>query len=362
MVERVHTIGVVTGGGDCPGLNAAIRAIVLTAKLEHGWRVMGVVDGFDGLIWPERSRELTLESVRGILPQGGTILGTTNRGNPFAYPVKESGRTVLQDYSRRCFEGMQQLGIDALVVIGGDGTLAIAQRFSQMGMKIVGLPKTIDNDLRCTDVTLGYDSALHVATDALDRLRTTAESHHRVIVVEVMGREAGWIALGSGIAGGANVVLLPEIPFTIESVCGMIRRREAMGRRSSLIVAAEGVKLPGKEAGPEGASRPLSGEAANSIASAICKCVDKEVRVAVIGHLQRGGSPSPFDRILATRFGVGAVDLLARKEYGRMVALQGGNIASVQIADAIHPVRVVDPDSETVRAARAMGITFGDRA
>ena len=361
MREGKRTIGVVTGGGDCPGLNAAIRAIVLKASLEYGWRVVGVADGFDGLIWPEKSRELTLESVRGILPQGGTILGTTNRGDPFAYPVKEGGRTSVQDYSARCLEGMQRLGIDALIVIGGDGTLRIAHRFSQMGMKIVGVPKTIDNDLRCTEVTLGYDSALHVATDAIDRLRTTAESHHRVMVMEVMGRDAGWIALGAGIAGGANVILLPEIPFTIENICGMIRRREAMGRRSSLIVVAEGVRLPSQEARAQDAPGPLAGHAANAIASALCEHVDKEVRVAVIGHLQRGGSPSPFDRVLATRFGVGAVELVAREGYGRMVSLQGGKIESAPIAEAIHPVRRVDPGGDVVQAARAVGITFGDR-
>ncbi|MBZ5503237.1 MAG: ATP-dependent 6-phosphofructokinase [Acidobacteriia bacterium] len=361
MAEGKRTIGVVTGGGDCPGLNAAIRAIVLHASLEYGWRVVGVADGFDGLIWPERSRELTVETVRGILPQGGTILGTTNRGDPFAYPVKEGGRASVQDYSARCLEGIQRLGIDALIVIGGNGTLAIAHRFSQMGMKIVGVPKTIDNDLRCTEVTLGYDSALHVATDASDRLRTTAESHHRVMVMEVMGRDAGWIALGAGIAGGANVILLPEIPFTIENICGMIRRREAMGRRSSLIVVAEGVRLPGQEARAQDVPGPLAGHAANAIASALRELVDQEVRVAVIGHLQRGGSPSPFDRVLATRFGVGAVELAAREGYGRMVSLQGGKIESALIAEAIHPVRLVDPAGDVVRAARAVGITFGDR-
>ena len=361
MTEGSRTIGVLTGGGDCPGLNAAIRAVVLAAKLQHGWRVVGVTDGFDGLIWSERSRELTLDSVRGLLPEGGTILGTTNRGNPFAYPVKENGRTSVRDYSGRCLEGLRQLGIEALIVIGGDGTLELAHRLSQMGVKPVGIPKTIDNDLGCTEVTLGYDSALHVATDAMDRLRTTAESHHRVIVVEVMGREAGWIALGSGVAGGANAVLVPEIPFTIENVCGMIRRRQALGRRSSLIVVAEGVTLPEQSAASAGAPTPLAGEAANAIASALRARVEQEVRVAVIGHLQRGGSPSPFDRVLATRFGVGAVDLVAREAYGQMVALRGGKIESAPIAEAIHPLRRVDPTGEAVRAARAVGITFGDR-
>ncbi|HXQ26991.1 MAG TPA: ATP-dependent 6-phosphofructokinase [Candidatus Acidoferrales bacterium] len=357
----MRTIGVVTGGGDCPGLNAAIRAIVRIAKLELGWRVIGVADGFDGLMHPERCRELTIESVRGILPRGGTILGSTNSRDPFAYPVKEGGRTATKDCSPQCLDAMRQLGIDALIVIGGNGTLSIAHRLSQMGMKLVGVPKTIDNDLQLTDVTLGFDSALHVAMDAIDRLHTTAESHHRVIVVEVMGRDAGWIALDGGVAGGADVILLPEIPFTIENVCAAIRRREEAGRTSSIIVVAEGVKLPERSASGIPVRRQPGEHVADSIAHAMRECSDKEVRAMVLGHMQRGGSPSPFDRILATRFGAASVDLVSKEAYGQMVSLQGGKVVSVPLAGAISPVRLVDPASETLRAARAVGISFGDR-
>ncbi|MGA3294511.1 MAG: ATP-dependent 6-phosphofructokinase [Candidatus Acidiferrales bacterium] len=361
-MPSTRTIGLTTGGGDCPGLNAAIRAIVHAAKMEHEWRVIGVTDGFNGLIRPEQCHELTLESVRGILPRGGTILGTTNSSDPFAFPVEESGRKTAQDYSRRCFGGMQKLGIEALIVIGGNGTLSIAERFVQLGMKLVGVPKTIDNDLQHTEVTLGFDSALHIATEAIDRLHSTAESHHRVMVVEMMGRDAGWIALHSGVAGGADVILLPEIPFTIECVCEAIRHREATGHSFSVVVVAEGVKLPERDSTGKPLPKTIAGQAGNSLAQAIRERVDKEVRVTVLGHLQRGGSPSPFDRILATRFGTSAVELIAREEYGRMVSLRAGKIESVPIAEAISPIRLVDPASEVVRAARAVGISFGDQS
>jgi 6-phosphofructokinase 1 len=361
-MPSTRTIGVVTGGGDCPGLNAAIRAVVHAAKLGHGWRVIGVIDGFHGLLRPDQCRELTFESTRGILPRGGTILGTTNSKDPFAFPVEEKGRKTTQDYSGRCLDGLAKLGIEALVVIGGNGTLTIANRFAQLGMKIVAIPKTIDNDLQRTDVTLGFDSALHIATDAIDRLHSTAESHHRVMVVEMMGRDAGWIALYSGLAGGADVILLPEIPFAIESVCEAIRHREAAGRSFSVIVVAEGVKLPERDSTGKPLPKTLAGQAGNSLAQAIRERVDKEVRVTVLGHLQRGGSPSPSDRILAARFGESAVELVAREAYGQMVCVRSEKIESVPVAEAINPTRLVDPESEVVRVARALGISFGDRS
>jgi ATP-dependent phosphofructokinase / diphosphate-dependent phosphofructokinase len=361
MSGSVRTIGVSTGGGDCPGLNAVIRAVVRTARLEYGWRVVGVTNGFNGLIWPEQSQELTPESIRGILPRGGTILGTTNRGNPFAYPIEQDGQPVVHDYSKRCVEGIERLGIDGLIVIGGDGTLTIAHEFAKMGVKVVGVPKTIDNDLSATEVTFGFDTALHVATDAIDRLHTTAESHSRVMVIEVMGRDAGWIALHSGLAGGADVILIPEIPFTIETVCEAIRKRETLGRSFCLVVVAEGVKLPERDALGKPFPKPQPGQVANSIGYSIREFTNKEVRVTVLGHVQRGGSPSPFDRILATRFGVAAVDLVARGEYDRMVCLRAGKIENVPLVDAIDSPKLVDPKSDYVRAARAVGITFGDR-
>ena len=361
MATTIRTIGVCTGGGDAPGLNAVIRGVVKAAIKGYGWRVIGVADGFDGLIWPERSRELTEESVRGILPRGGTILGTTNRGNPFAYQVEEGGQVVTRDFSQQCLENMRRLRIDALVVIGGDGTLRIASDFFKLGMNIVGVPKTIDNDLSATELTFGFDTALHVATDAIDRLHTTAESHHRVMVIEVMGRDAGWIALQAGLAGGADVILIPEIPFTIENVCETIRRRELSGANFSLVVVAEGVKLPEKDALGKPFPPTKPGNVGNTIGYAIREYLKKEVRVTVLGHIQRGGSPSPFDRVLATRFGVFAADLIARGEFGRMVCLRDGKIQSVTLEEAVGAYKTVNPESDYVRAAHGVGIAFGDR-
>src|SRR6202023_3535734 len=240
MAQTIHPIGIANGGGDCPGLNAVIRGAVRAAILGHGWRVVGINDGFDGLIWTERTVPLTVESIAGILPRGGTILGTTNRGNPFHYEIEENGKTVLHDYSTTCCDNMRKLELDALIAIGGDGTLTIARDLGKMGIPVVGVPKTIDNDLSATEVTFGFDTALHVATDAIDRLHTTAESHSRVMVVEVMGRDAGWIALHSGLAGGADVILIPEIPFDIEEVCRLIGRRHERGRYFAIVVGAVG--------------------------------------------------------------------------------------------------------------------------
>jgi 6-phosphofructokinase 1 len=359
MTSGSRTIGVLTGGGDCPGLNAAIRAIVHAGKRQHGWKLIGIRDAFGGLIWPEQSHELTFESTRGILPQGGTILGTTNSKDPFAFPVTQNARVTKCDCSGRCFEGMEKLGIEALIVMGGNGTLTIAERFSRLGMKIVAIPKTIDNDLQCTDVTLGFDSALHIATEAMDRLHSTAESHHRVMIVEMMGRDAGWIALHAGVAGGADVILLPEISFRVENVCEAIRKREAIGRTFTVIAVAEGAKLPLEGSGKPG-GKIEAGEVANLLAHAVREHVDKEVRVTVLGHLQRGGTPSPFDRTLAARFGAGVVELVEGNAWGKMIALRGSKLAMANLAEAINPIRLVDPRDELVRAARAIGICFGD--
>jgi len=360
MPPQIRTIGVSNGGGDCSGLNAVIRGAVKVAINDYRWRVIGVTNGFDGLIWPEQCRELTLDSVRGILPRGGTILGTTNRGNPFAYKTVENGQEIVRDYSKRCLENMKLLGMDALIVIGGDGTLSIARDFFKLGMNVVGVPKTIDNDLSATEVTFGFDTALHVATDAIDRLHTTAESHHRIIVLEVMGRDAGWIALQAGLAGGADVILIPEIPFTFERICEHLRRRELLGAKFSIIVAAEGVKLPEKDAAGKSVPPAKPGNVGNTIAYALRENLEKETRVTVLGHIQRGGSPSPFDRILATRFGVCAADLVGRGEFGRMVCLRAGQIGSVPLEEAVGAYKTVDPKGDHVRAARGVGITFGD--
>jgi ATP-dependent phosphofructokinase / diphosphate-dependent phosphofructokinase len=354
-MSDIRCIAVCTGGGDAPGLNAVIRAAVKSAILKYKWKVIGIPDGFDGLIWPERAFELTLKHVSGILPRGGTILGTTNRGNPFHYKSVEDGQDVVRDISDQVIANSRKLGIDAIISIGGDGSMKIAHELYLKGMKIVGVPKTIDNDLCATEVTFGFDTALHTATDAVDKIHTTAEAHHRVMLVEVMGRDAGWIALGAGIAGGAHMILIPEIPFNIQKICEHLELRERYGKRFTIIVVAEGVKLPSE-------MRHLShtGAVANMIGDAIALISHKEVRVSVLGHIQRGGSPSPYDRILATRFGAAAVDLIAGGGFGKMVCLQQECIRAVSIADAIGKMKTVDPHGEMVAAARAIGISFGD--
>lgn len=361
MAQTIQTIGIANGGGDCPGLNAVIRGAVRSAILGHGWNVIGIQDGFDGLIWPEKCVPLTVESIAGILPRGGTILGTTNRGNPFHYMVDEGGKQVTRDFSLRCIENAREMGMDAVIAIGGDGTLTIARDLGRLGIPIVGVPKTIDNDLSATEVTFGFDTALHVATDAIDRLHTTAESHGRVMVIEVMGRDAGWIALHSGIAGGADVILIPEIPFTIEKVCEKLQERAAKGKKFSLVVVAEGVKLPPTDTHGNPFPVPRPGQVGFVIGDTIHTIMKKDVRVTVLGHIQRGGSPSPFDRILATRFGVEAVELISRGEFGRMVCLRAGEIESVTFDEAVGENRLVDPKGSMVRTARAVGITFGDQ-
>jgi phosphofructokinase-like protein len=354
-MSDVKCIAISTGGGDAPGLNAVIRAAVKAAILKYKWKVIGIPDGFDGLIWPEKSFELTLKHVSGILPRGGTILGTTNRGSPFNFRVKENGKEVERDISDQVMENARKLGIDAVITIGGDGSQAIAQELFVKGMKIVGVPKTIDNDLSATEVTFGFDTALTTATDAVDKIHTTAESHHRVMVVEVMGRDAGWIALEAGIAGGAHVILIPEIPFTVEKICEYVKQREVYGKFFTIVVVAEGVALPGYLR-----ENRRAGAVGNVIGNAIATLSHKEVRISVLGHIQRGGSPTPFDRILATRFGVAAVDLIANGGFGKMVCLRNECIHAVDISQAIGLMKTVDPQGELVCAARAVGICFGD--
>jgi 6-phosphofructokinase 1 len=354
-MSDIRCIGICTGGGDAPGLNAVIRAAVKCAILKYKWRVIGIPDGFDGLIWPEKSYELTLSHVSGILPRGGTILGTTNRGNPFKYCTIENGQEVTRDISQEVIDNSRKLGIDAVISIGGEGSQTIALELFQSGMNIVGVPKTIDNDLSATELTFGFDTALATATDAVDKIHTTAESHHRIMVVEVMGRDAGWIALEAGIAGGAHVILIPEISFTIEGVCAFIKERESYGKRFTIMVVAEGVKLPlaFKE-------KRRGGSVGNLIGNAVGIAANKDVRVSVLGHIQRGGSPTPFDRILATRFGVAAVDLIAEGGFGKMVCLRGERIEAVDISEAIGKLKTVDPDGQLVQMAKAIGISFGD--
>lgn len=363
-MNKIRRIGILTGGGDAPGLNAVIRAVVKTAIGHYRWEVVGIRDGFEGLILPDKTMALDYQAVRGILPQGGTILGTTNRANPFDYPLTGADgevehRSVAADVIRR----IDSLGLDALVVLGGDGSLHIAQRLFEMGVPLVGVPKTIDNDVDCTDVTFGFDTALDVATEAIDRLHTTAESHHRVMLVEVMGRNAGWLALQSGVAGGADVILLPEIPFDVARIDAKVEERDSRGRMFSIVVVAEGARPEGGEQVYQAQRASLAaqrlGGVSYVVAEQLAAVSDKEIRVTVLGHLQRGGSPTSFDRILATRFGAAAVDLLDRGGLGRMVALQGEEIVDVPIKEAIAELKTVPLDSDLVRAARYTGISLG---
>jgi len=354
-MSEISCIGIATGGGDAPGLNAVIRAATKAAILKHKWKVIGIPDGFDGLIWPEKSFELTLDRVSGILPRGGTILGTTNRGNPFSYKTEENGQEAVRDISDQVIANSRKLGIDAIITIGGDGSQKIGYELFQKGLKIVGVPKTIDNDLSATEVTFGFDTALHTVSDAIDKIHTTAASHHRVMVVEVMGRDCGWIALEGGIAGGAHIILIPEIPFTVQKVCDLIAQREKEGKRFTIVAVAEGIRLP-----PELKQIAHGGPVGQLLGEAISLISHKEVRVSVLGHIQRGGSPSPYDRVLATRFGVAAVELVAQGEFGKMVALRAGSIIAVDVARAIGHLKAVPPDGELVRTARAVGIGFGN--
>lgn len=356
-------IGILTGGGDAPGLNAVIRAVALTAARHHGWEVVGILEGFDGLYTGSPPIPLTEARVRDLLARGGTILGAANRGNPFALRVeKADGSIELADVSERALKRIDELGLDALIVAGGDGTMSIAHKLVQLGAKIVGVPKTIDNDLSETDVSFGFDTAINTATEALEKLQTTAESHHRVMVLEVMGRHAGWIALTSGVAGGADAILIPEIPFDIEIVCQKIRQLKAMGRHYSLVVVAEGAyPVDGGKSyyiqGVGGSEGRLGGMG-HLVGNLLADCVEAEVRVTVLGHLQRGGQPTPRDRWLATRFGAAAVQQVALERWGYMVALQGTHIVSVPM-DSVVNLKFVDPGGDMVQMARDLGIVFG---
>lgn len=357
-------IGVLTGGGDCPGLNAVLRALVKTAVLNYGWEVVGIREGFEGLLSPGLTGPLGLAEVRGLLPRGGTILGSSNRGNPFEYKKVKGKKTVVVDISEKAMRTYKRLGLDALIVIGGDGSLKIAQRFYEKGMNVIGVPKTIDNDLMSTDATFGFRTAVMTATEAIDKLHTTAESHHRAMVVEVMGRYAGWIALESGLAGGADVILIPEIPYDIKKVCDKIRRRDKRGSHFSIIVVAEGAKPVGGdvivlEKKKVGHGLDRLGGVGDQVGAQIQDITGMETRTTVLGHIQRGGTPTAFDRNLSTRFGVAAVNLVNEERFGRMVCYQDFRIESVRIEKAVGSFKAVDPDGELVRTAEAIGISFG---
>ena len=357
-------IAILTGGGDAPGLNAVIRAVVKSASQIENCEVLGIRDGFDGFINEGGIHPLSTQDVRGILPRDGTILGTANRGNPFAHKVMRGGQLVVEDFSDRIVEQINALGLDALIVVGGDGTLRIAREMYELGVPTIGVPKTIDNDIGGTDFTFGFDTAVTTATEAIDKLHTTAESHHRVMMLELMGRDAGFIALHAGIAGGADVILIPEIPFHFDEINRKIQERVARGTFFSIIAVAEGAMQAGAQpvyatAGDSVHFARLGG-IGQLVSSTISEVYGVESRVIVLGHLQRGGSPTPFDRWLATRYGAAAVRLAAKGGFGRMVALHGEKIIDVPLEDALRVPKRVDIHGDAVVSARSLGISFGD--
>lgn len=359
-------LGLLTGGGDCPGLNALIRGVVKRASFELQWELVGIENGYQGLVEPEMAHPLTLAETRGILPKGGTILGTSNRANPFRYAVKEGGQWAEKDLSQLALQRYRQLELDGLIAVGGDGTLSIASRLSELGMRVLGCPKTIDNDLSGTDQTFGYDTARAFCTEAVDRLHSTAESHDRVMIVEVMGRNAGFLALDSGIAGGADVILIPEIPYRLEPVVEKIHRRAVRKRSFTIIVISEGAFPAGGAVAVAQQAEELPGRgvvrlggAGKVLADALASRIEAEIRVTVLGHLQRGGSPTALDRLLATRFGCKVLDLARQGLWSHMVALRGTEILPVPLSEA-RRVRSVEPGAELVRFAQGMGTSFGD--
>jgi 6-phosphofructokinase 1 len=359
---------IATGGGDCPGLNAVIRAIVKRASIEHNWEILGSIDAFDGLLRdPMHLVELTPDKVAGIHVQGGTIIGTTNKGGPFAWPVKNrDGSWSTVDRSQDFMDRLGYQNIEAVINIGGDGSQRISQQLFELGCPVIGVPKTIDNDLSATDFTFGFQTAVDIATDAVDKLVTTAASHHRILILEVMGRYAGWIALHASIAGGAEVCLIPEVPYNIDKVMEAIQRRIDNGRGFANIVIAEGAtpiagKMVYSENEEPGAMKMHLGGAglrlSQELKDAGCSI---DIRETILGHLQRGGSPNAFDRILASQFGVKAFEMVLEQKWGHMVAYRHPNIIAVPIKDAIKEYNLVDLDSDLVKTARGLGICLGD--
>ncbi|HHW30979.1 MAG TPA: 6-phosphofructokinase [Clostridiaceae bacterium] len=357
-------IGVLTGGGDCPGLNAVLRAVVKTAMIKYGYDVIGFRDGYRGLVM-NNYVHFKPGDVSGILDKGGTILGTSNRDNPFNFRVERGGTVEYKDMTERILDNVHMHDIECMVIIGGDGTLTSARDLSRKGLNVVGVPKTIDNDLSATDTTFGFMTAVDTATEAIDKLHSTAESHHRIMILEVMGRYAGWIALEAGIAGGADVILIPEIPYDINKVAQSVMNRKNEGKHFSIIVVAEGAKPVNGEVCVskvlEHSPDPIRlGGIGHKIASELEEITNIETRVTVLGHLQRGGRPIPYDRILSTRYGVAAVEMVVQKKYGVMVSLQGKDIVPVPLEDAVNSIKTVDPEGELVRIAKSVGVGFGD--
>ena len=363
MAKAKKRIGVLTGGGDCPGLNAVIRAVAKTAENDYDMEVVGFHDGYEGLIL-NRYTNLNDSDVSGILTRGGTILGTSNRADPFKYPVLQGEEYVYLDRTSQCVMNFESLGLNALIAIGGDGTMAASGGLQEKGLPIIGVPKTIDNDLAGTDVTFGFDSALQTATEAVDKIHTTAQSHHRVMIIEVMGRYAGWLALGSGLAGGGDIILMPEFPYDIEAICDQVKLRNSLGKTFSIVVVGEGAKPLGgemvvKRRIENSPDAIRLGGISYQVAAQIEGLINIETRVTTLGHLLRGGSPTAYDRILATRLGVEAVNMAANGQTGRMVAVRGSDLTSVPLKEVAGKTRVVTADHSWVKAAESIGLCLG---
>ena len=361
--KKIKKIGILTGGGDCPGLNAVIRAVTKSAIANHGWEIFGIEDGYAGLI-EKRGHELTQAQVSGILTLGGTILGTSNRADPFKVPVVKGKKVVFEDHSDQAIEHFRQWGLDVLVAVGGDGTLSIANQLCRKGILVVGIPKTIDNDLSGTDYTFGFHTAVSICTEAIDRLHTTAAAHHRVMILEVMGRNAGWIALHSGSAGGADIILIPEVPYSMDAIGKAVKKRAQRGKKFSLVVAAEGAREKGgkvieKKSDLKNPYPVKLGGVGKYLEERLEKCTGLETRSASLGHIQRGGSPVPADRNLGTLFGTHAVELIHQRKWAQMVCVQGNAIRSIPIEEAVHKLKLVMPDAPLVVASEAVGISFG---
>lgn len=365
MKKEIKKIALLTGGGDCPGLNAVIRAVTRSAILNYGYEVIGYKFGYRGL-YNNDFMKLDLSTVSGLLPRGGTILYSSNKDNLFDYAIVEDGKTVKKDVSDVAIENLKKENVDVLVVIGGDGTLTSARDFARKGVKVIGVPKTIDNDLGSTDITFGFNTSIGVATEALDRLHTTAESHHRIMILEVMGRNAGFIALESGIAGSADVILIPEIPYDINKIVEKVEERKKQGKLFTIIVVAEGAKPKDGDVMiakiVEDSPDPIRlGGIGNKLAEDLEKIVkEREVRCTVLGHIQRGGTTCTFDRILSTRYGVAAVELINEEKFGSMVCLKGNEITYDSLENVIGNNKKVDPDGELVTVAKKIGISFAD--
>ncbi|GJQ58949.1 MAG: ATP-dependent 6-phosphofructokinase [Candidatus Scalindua sp. AMX11] len=361
---RKKRIAILTGGGDCPGINSVIRAVVKKAILEHGMTVIGIEDGFEGLIL-DKYKTLSYEDVSGILTLGGTILGTSNRANPYKYSVTKSGKTELKDLSKSVIRNIKKLNVDCLICVGGDGTLGIANRFFNDGVPVIGVPKTIDNDIKGTDISFGFDSAVQIATEGIDRVHTTAQSHHRVMIIEVMGRRAGWIALYSGVASGGDIILIPEIPYDISIVAKKVKERNKKGKRFSIVVIAEGARPQGGDVivqrmGKDSSAPVRLGGIGFVLGEELEKITDLETRTVVMGHLQRGGAPTPFDRILGSQLGTHTIDLIHNEEFGNMIGVKGNNFTKVSLELVAKGTRLVPSNHMLIKSARSLGTSFGD--